>query len=221
MRVTLSTLIPLLIWMTLMETPAQSLKEVPPPTPPFVAKVPENVDWIVAPKNPLPPIPPPAVPDGIVRADRRVLKVHTTKTGKTKRDLISTADGKTTERWYVDSYYFWTPPGEEVSVSDFGGIESNPLNVDPAPPFGFPGVGWVKLENYDKAELFDKIPCYHYTTEGIEAWIDIQTRLPVAYKSGADFYQFKFNAPPDRPLTLPPAYEKVWKAVQDLLERRK
>ena len=191
-------------------TRALDLKDIPPPTPPFVVPVPENADWIVTVQYPPEPPPPPDAPP---HHDWRFVEVHSTKTGKIKRDLTLSREGIKSELWFMDSALLWTTPQGNVAVSTMAGApapDPEHINVNPSVPSGFPGVGWLRPEYYDKVVLFEKRPCYHYAKGDTEAWIDVETLFPMAYKNRNDLYKFKFNAPPTEPLTMPPAYQKVW-----------
>ena len=197
---------------------AQDAKDVPPPVPPLVAPVAENMDWIVTAKYPQKPA---AVPATSPRADWRIAEVHSTKTGKLKRDLIKLMDGTTKENWFIDSLVLWKTNQGEVSVSDMSGAPERADDGDsPSIPSGFPGVGWVKMENYTGVVSFEKQLCYHYAGGSMEAWIGVQSHLPVAYKSTNGLFQFKFNDAPTGMLELPPDYKNAWDISQKLLGHR-
>lgn len=188
---------------------AQDLKDLPPPSAPFVAPVPENADWVVTLQRPKVPPKADGSPAAPAPADRRIIEVQTTKTGKFRRDRITSADGVTEERWFVDMLLLWPTTGGEVAATDLSGIPFDAEDPNPSVPRGFPGVGWPRIEFYDKPVLFEKRPSYHYVHEATEAWIDAETRLPLAYKSANATFQFRFNPPPTAPLTPPDAYQKT------------
>jgi hypothetical protein len=196
-----------------------SAQDVPPPTPPLVAPVPKDADWIVTVQYSSSPSA--AAPDLAGRVDRRISEVHSTKTDKFKRDIITYMNGTTEERWFIGSMYLWTPPHGDVSVYDLSNTPTNPLDTSPSVSSGFPGVGWIGLNHYDHVEIFDNASCYHYqdASSGIEAWINARTKLPLGYKSADAIYHFKFNPPPES-LTLPPAYAKAWAACEKILDSR-
>jgi len=187
---------------------AQDLKDIPPPTPPLVAPVPENADWVVTLLRPKAAPKTDGSPAATAPADRRIIEVRSTKTGRYKRDRISTADGVTEERWFVDMLLLWPTATGEVAVTDLSGIPFTAEDSNPSVPQGFPGVAWLRPEYFDKVVLFEKRPSYHYVHGDTEAWIDVETRLPLAYKISNAAFQFKFNPPPAGPLTLPAAYQK-------------
>jgi hypothetical protein len=199
-----------------------SAQDVPPPVPPLVASVPQDADWTITVQYPSSAATAPAAaPDVSGRVDRRIREVHSTKTGKFKRDIITYISGTTEERWFIGSMYLWTPPHGDVSVYDLSNTPSNPSDMSPSVSSGFPGVEWVGLSHYDHVETFDETSCYHYkdASSGSEAWINARNKLPVAYKSGDEVYHFKFNPPPSG-LALPPAYAKAWAACEKILNSR-
>ncbi|MEO7933409.1 MAG: hypothetical protein ABIT76_09655 [Chthoniobacterales bacterium] len=189
-----------------MSIAAQSLEEIPPPAPPLVAPVPQKADWTVTVQ--LPPLLPPK--DGTTtRQDKRITKVHSNRTGKLRRDRVSAADGTTVENWYADTLLLWPSNDGEVAASDLSGIPLDTEDPSPSVPRGFPGTGWIKLEYYDKVVLVEKRPYYHYVHGNTEAWIDVETKLPLAYKFSNTPYRYTFNEPPVEPLILPLPYQKT------------
>lgn len=200
---------------------AQDSKQIPPPSPPFVAAVPENADWIVTLQYPGAPQAS-ASPGSSVSSPRRTTAVHSTKTGNLKHDRITATDGSSEDHWYSGSLYLWPSSSGQVIVFDTRDNPRDAGDTSPSVASGFPGVGWVQLSCYDKVEPIKERPCYHYIMKGgaVEAWIDVETRFPLAYKCGDVIYQFKFNAPPTAPLTLPPAYQKALDYCQKELDHR-
>jgi hypothetical protein len=211
------TLFALLACFAIFEGAAKDLSDIPPPTPPFVAPVPENADWVLTVKYPAKPA---AAPDAPALPDLRVTEVHSMKTGDIKHDELTSADGKKRDNWYVGTLYLWAVPQGDVLAADLSGTPANPMDSSPSVSNGFPGVGWVSLNNYDKVVFWEKRPCYHYATEGLQAWVDVETLLPVAYIAGNATYVFKFNAPPTQPLVLPPSFQKTLDAAKQVSSRR-
>lgn len=200
-------------------SPAQDLANIPPPKPPLVTPVPENAEWTVAVEYPKDPKPLPEAPK---RSDWRPVEVQSTKVGKIKRDLITTRDGLKRENWFVDAMLFWRNPQGEVSVSDMRSAEAgDPMEDSPSVPVGFPGVGWLKLDNYVDVVMFEKRPCYHYVKDEAEAWIDVATRLPAGYKRGKIIYRFSFGPTPSGPLVMPAEYQTALDTVRRMYGTRK
>lgn len=140
-----------------------------------------------------------------------------------KRDIIKSMDGTSKEHWFIESLLLWPNLQGEVSVSDMAGAgEARPADDDsPSVPSGFPGVGWINLNGFKDVVIFEKQPCYHYAAGNMEAWINMKTQLPVAYKSAGALYKFIFNDQPANPLVLPPAYQKAWDVTQKVMSNRK
>ena len=198
---------------------AQAADEIPPPKPPFVKAVPENAQWTVTADFKAEPKPSPDAPK---HHDWRCAEVQTTKVGKVKRDLITTRDGLKQEHWFVDGMLYWTNAQGEVSVTDMRAAEaSDPEEDSPSIPSGFPGVGWLKLENYAGVEVFEKQRCYHFAKDGAEAWIDVETKLPVGYRRGKVLYRFTFAEVPSGPLAMPPAYQTALDTMRRMYGIRK
>jgi hypothetical protein len=201
---------------------AQTLnfKEIPPPTAPFVAVFPENGDWLVSTKLTALPAPAPDQPVIPGKVDRRIASIHVVKTGKTRFEQKIYGSHEMSERWYVDSYCLYALPGQPVRAVDLSNMtdgEGRPVAAVTA----FYGVEWVTSQYYDKVEPKEKIPCYHYVFGVREAWIAVQTRLPVAYKDAAGLlYTYTFNSPPENPMTLPEAYAKAWQELQQWIKAR-
>jgi len=200
---------------------AQEAKKAEPPSMPLVAKVPETVEWTITPQYAEVTAAAPGATSAPVPR-YRVTQVRTTKTGQLKRDQVTMGDGSVTEQWYSDAMFFSTSPDGEVIIDEIAQIL--PLDVDsPSPQVatGFPGVKWLKLENFAGVDVVDKRPSYHFAKEAIEAWIDVETRLPVMYRSGGVTYRFKFSQTSPPPLTVSDKYQAAIDTAQKLIDRRK
>ena len=203
---------------------AYSAKDASGPTPPFVAPVPASADWTITAKYPPPP--PDAPPKGDKAPDPRIAEVHTTKTGEIRHDHVVLVDGNESDQWYVSGFLLTMPPGStEVAVYDLSNDPPpDPRDGNPTLAKGFPGVGWVKFDAYDQTVPYEKHTCYHYLAGEIgsgEAWIDTETKLPVAYKAGDAVYKYRFNEPPTGPLVLPAVYREAMERAQKMIEHRR
>jgi hypothetical protein len=197
---------------------AQNVQDIPPPKPPLVTAVPDKAEWTIKVEFPDAPKLPPDAPKP---RDWRYVEVQTTKVGAVKRDLITTREGLKQERWFVDSMLFWTDPKGEVSVSDMRAAEAaDPDEDSPSVPSGFPGVGWLKLENYKDVVVFEKRLSYHYAKDEADAWIDVETKLPLAYKRGKILYRYSFAPSPSASLVMPPAYQTALDTVRRMIRTR-
>ena len=207
---------------------AQILDE-PKPTAPYVAPVPENVQWTITIKS----------TEGAAAnqegSKHRLTQINSTKTGQLKRDVRVYEDGKSEERWFsgpliivpsADGQTARCIDFEEANRSEYGEA-GNPI----ASP-GFPGVGWVKLEYFDKVVTFNQIRCFHYVLskrhnnpadEGkfSEAWIDVRNGFPVAYRAAGSLYLYRFEGNPIAPLVLPDSLGRSVKFAQRISDRRR
>ncbi len=198
--------------------PAQNPTDIAPPKPPLVAAVPESFDWTITAKTTTPP----PSPEAAKHAALRITEVHTTKTGKIRRDDISFNNGTRSTHWIVEQYLFWTSVQGEVCVSDLHGAPGlTPEDPDPTLPNCIPGVRWLQPTYFDKVIVVDKRPCYHYLHNEVEAWLDAETQFPVAYKNGDTVYTYKYGVVPAEPLTLPPDYQRAWTKIQQALNLRR
>ena len=130
-------------------TTPENTKPVPTatPAPPLVAPVPVNADWTLTMKYPGPK----------AKAAGRLTEVHTTKTGKTRRDRIAYAGKGTEEHWYVNTLALWGNAQGEVSAHDLSSVPySESADLEPSIATGFPGVRWVKLDYFDKLLAYEK-----------------------------------------------------------------
>ena len=194
----------------------QDAAEIPPPKPPFVAPVPANADWTVT----LQYLAAPPAAGG--KTDGRMTEVHSTKVGNIKRDRISYTGKPPEEHWFANTLSLQTDAKGEVSVQDLGSMPASD-NGDPNPSVavGYPGVKWLAANCYDKVVTLEKHQYYHFVREKLEAWIDVETHLPLAYRTDNMVFRFKFNAPPDAPLVMPPEYQKAYEFCQGAIDRRK
>ncbi len=190
---------------------AQESKQIPPPTPPLVAAVPTNGDWTVS-----------AQSSAGTGPKWQIAQVRTTKTGKIRREKITVGDGSVSERWCTDTMFFWTSPEGDVIVNDLReAMPTEPDDPSPSVLSGFPGVKWIKLDNYAGVAVIDKRPCYHFKKDNIEAWIDVETKFPVMYRSRDTTYQFKFNETPVQSLTISKEHQDALDFVQKAMDHRR
>jgi hypothetical protein len=238
-------LILLLLLTTLSVTPllAQIKAAYPPPTPPLVAPVPDNAQWTLAiGSGKETPAPTAAPGDSQVQAPAKdVHEVHVTKTGKLKRDIISSGGG-TVEVWYADGMFLAGDSNRRIMVVDYKSIDAQLGSAlgDPLRSTGYTGLNWLDLKYYDQVVSYHGRTCYHYAiktqvrtpfgdapqtpvTVGAEAWIEVGTGLPVAYTApDGQVYTYHFLAPPTSPLVLPPAFQAAladYEKWQDKMKR--
>lgn len=187
---------------------------IPRPTAPFVAAVPARCAWTVTVQNKTLPAPPPGAAP---RPDNRVSEVRSTQVDGVRRDVVVFGDTGTNEYWFLPGVRFWTTLQHEVAATQTAAPD--PLDSFPSASKGFPGVQWASLASYDQPVRFEKVVCYHYTAAGDhEAWIDVETRMPVAYKGPDATYRFTFGAAPDA-LTPPAPYQEAMEKYRQIMSR--
>lgn len=194
---------------------AQKPDNVPPPKPPFVRPPPSQSAWTIK----------------VTRAaqtedsqdaqpakkQRVVVAIASTRYGESKRDVVNYSDGSKVEYWFVGGYGFWPYPGSSrvgVSASDLEDMTTN----EPATSPGFPGLYWLSAESYQGVAKIGDVTCRHYLKGGEgdswEAWIGLESGLPVAAKFGSVGHTYAFTTPPAVPLQMPAAYAQALEAVK-------
>lgn len=195
----------------------RAAEDVPPPKPPLLASTPDPGDWTLVIKNPGLPAPESGVAP---KPDLRIVEVHSTQRDKLKRDILTYANGTSEERWFVAGLLLWKSASGEVVAHDM--TDSGPGSVGtsiPSVPSGFVGLDWLSLSNYKGAVTWEKRNCYHFSAKGMDAWIDVETKFPVALKVGDYVFQYTFNAPPAAPLNFPTEFQATWDLYQSRINK--
>ncbi len=206
---------------------AQEATEVMP-EPPFVAPMPERLKYTVTIKTSVEEsnsaaataAPTPAV------SGWTAVKLESTKTGAYRHDVETFQNGQTRECWFVGE--FMLEPGDDhksVSIVNYKNVQGAlALNSGNLPPTaGWDVFSWVQLAHYKGRINVGKEPCFHYALNANikgspEAWISIQTKMPVLYRLRNQTFYFQYSAPPVADLQLLPEYEKLWKQYQQVAE---
>jgi hypothetical protein len=191
---------------------AQSQDPVPgPPTPPFVAPMPDNSTWSIkvtsqASSAKLPP------------GARLVSQLIATKSG-TAREIVSVwTDGSRSQLWFWQGYRLEEGPGSKaVLVTKLpGGHDWQ--NAD------FLDLNWLGISNYVGLEDQNGHECYLFKTEiklerfsvYYAADIDTKTKRPVRWSVGPNHFElvdFEQRKTPE-PLVLPEAFADQLKAYR-------
>jgi hypothetical protein len=221
----------LLAWLSL--AAAQNNVVYPPPTPPLVAPVPENAEWVLTVSERTNQAVKPAAAPQAGAKNVNLKEIHITKMGKVKRDVLTYSNGTSFESWYADGAFLSPGPNGGFNAIQDGVLAEaygNELG-NPQQSAGFTGLDWLNLKYYDHVILYQGQLCYHYVIKvtspainrdmptdtpipppplSAEAWINAKTGQPVAY-IGADgkLYTYSFLDAPTAPLILPPAYQTV------------
>lgn len=205
--------------------PAQEAK-VEPPSAPFIAKPPEFGSWtiqIIGTKA--------ANQEGSSKEAVPNEKIHCVKTKEIKRDSFLSRDGKQREIWYFGKFALTKyEHSEKVGLEDAAGFsrQRGSKTGSLIHGAGFPGFGWLDLRYYKDVVKAGTRLCYHFqippepntaaaeggnagvpADTGIEAWIDVATKYPVAIKAEGVVYAYEFQPPPAGMLQLPPEYAEA------------
>jgi hypothetical protein len=177
----------------------------PQPRPPFLASVPRNIHWIVSfsyisqGKNaatdlPLPP------PEGYP------VSIETTKVGKARHVLVKFADGSSHQYDFIAGWCLLEGPKgwELVNV----GTDFLPyMFFDP----GFLFTQCVSAGAYKDYTKYQGVPAFHYLDDSTEAWIAVDTMLPLAAQQ-LNFVKVSYHylaTPDSSAIVLTPEEQKL------------
>ena len=182
------------------------------PSPPWVATPPDSAQWRITVKPAKDDASPTPKPDP--KNSRQLKQVLCEKQGSVKRDIRIYSDGSTEEYWYTDGLELRPAmPGSThimISSASSGPNTDFEKMVDPVSSPGFAGVGWIKAADYRDTIQYMGVKCDHFARdkEGWEAWIDADTKLPVAFKAEDALYVYSFEQP--TAFAMPSAYQHVY-----------
>jgi len=146
------------------------------------------------------------------------LEVAMTKTGKIMLREVRTQGGQVVPTWCVGGF----------QITLFGNSSiiraKNPDPTIPTPDYedysdsDFLGFDWITLAKYTGIKEFGGRKCIVFQENdagGIRsAYIDLETRLPVALIAGGGTRTYVFKTPPTSELTLPPPVVQLLKNRQ-------
>jgi hypothetical protein len=192
----------------------------------------ENASWSVVVTQTAAPAPPPlSTPAAVANAPvvRKVKSVEVTQVDAVKRIHILWSDNKETEKWALAAYpvlFEEDPRNGAITPVPYSSLQMRQTNFDLSyDSFSFDWLTPETLQEKDPVSYLGK-KCYHYKgtvlfpeisgTPGVEpihykreAWIDIQTLLPVALDSDTSHSVFTFSdKPPTGPLPLPSNFKQ-------------
>ena len=199
---------------------AQSAEATPMPIPkaPWLAPIPDNAHWTISITYTAPGIMANS-PQNKVPASQAGFSVSldVIKTGSLKQVTVSLAGGGV-QQFDQRGVYFAVRAPEGLRLV-------SPSNLFPPYRYYSPGfhfVDWVQESAFKDVAKYKTILCFHYA-EVIEnepgqggsvrpadpnnikeAWIDVGSMAPVAYKEHALTAEFSFQQPPASPLSFPP-----------------
>jgi hypothetical protein len=207
---------------------APDLGAIPPPSAPYVAVPPDFAEWSVsvtpqAKSKPAETSSPEAVKSVPASGPGGVTAIKSTKTGKIKRDVLEYKGRPSQEYWFAGDYIVTLRSNRK----DYAIVDASIMNPGPeikgiyrelgkrvlSP--GFPGCDWIDKKHYQGVVLFEKTrPSYYYALKGAapdtgeqivaaEAWIDVETKLPLRYSSEGIDFTYRFGERPASMLELP------------------
>jgi hypothetical protein len=159
----------------------------------LLADMPASGRWTVkvtqakkAPENPM-------GTDGVPL--RFVKELRFTKSGTTITLKKLWSDGTNEESWVVKGCLMDIPPNWPfVRMGSMGMMAAIHANGDLPSGKGFSGFEWLNQKTFkDVVSLKDKKCNYYQSDDGIrEAWIDVDSKLPVARKTEDALYEYEF-----------------------------
>jgi len=188
-------------------------EEIPPPRAPFVAPIPGFADWSI---RAVPPAAQGQDKGPSLINERTPVVTQTTRTQSIRHRVVTYGDGSKLETWQSGTAMMSDLDASQVAVADMTQVQSFDLATQDI----FQETAWVNIQNYQGIAILDKAKYYHYASGDQEAWIDIATKLPVAYKKDGLLYRFQFNTPPTALLVLPERYQEAMAKYIRMMDRR-
>ena len=185
--------------------------DVPPPSPPYVLAIPAQTQWVMHITPPAGQVAPDASGKSKLAPEPQVVAI--TKLGDTLRAIIVYTDKSRREFWQVPGSTILQDGGTPRVIYNTGGYPPYPY----APGHDFFGCEWIKPENFHDVVKRGGVTCYHYQAEAAmqvppdvlrahpelaklklhrEAWINAETRLPVAVSGETGTIEYTFSDPP-------------------------
>ena len=211
--------------------PGRMVAQAPPPVPqpPLVLPMPENVHVEISVQETKKTGAAAAVPAPADSAKT----IDITKTGVTRKIVVTTRQGIAREYWIVEGFIFtMSPDGKQVNRDVYSQMFPAYLRADNR---AFYGVEGVSMEQYQGAMPFNGTPCYYYTkvspakpagqgqapdihdvrdpvftpfSGGTKVWIDVKTNMPAAALLPEGLCTYTFLPTPVQPLAPPPDIAK-------------
>jgi len=216
------------LWHVRASFAAPDLGAIPPPSAPYVASPPDFAEWtiVATPRVKEESSGPASTEAGkspSASGPGGVTAIKSTKTGKIKRDVLTYKGRQSQEFWFAGDYIITLRSNrKDYAVVDAAIMSPGPeikgiyreLGKRVLSP-GFPGCDWVDKKHYQGVVLFEKSrPSYYYALKGpapetgepivaAEAWIDVETKLPLRYSSEGVDFTYRFGERPATKLELP------------------
>lgn len=161
----------------------------------------------------------------------------TTKTGNIVHEQATDLQGRITDTWHTGPTQYRKPAGETVWYQPVAPSDGQGGSSDyaPIPPNGYRQWDWVGEGSYALTLPFENVPCLVFVPGGrktvgeddekkaaakisampVVAYVNAETRLPVALRMGNVISRLTFQPPPSSLQSLPPdLLEQLRKAEQ-------
>jgi hypothetical protein len=195
------------------------------PVAPYLAPLPSSGHWTITLKHysargldaaAVPPTPP---------GSGEPVSIDTIQDGGILRMTLTFADSPTIQIDRKGDYYIrQTSTGVQLFGTGDGPLSFFALD-------GFLFAEWVRqqgLAAFQKVVQYEGVKCFYYKnstpetekdpTNGQEAWIDVQTMLPVAARDDGIEADFQFHNPPTSPLQLSPEEARLIQSREKALQ---
>lgn len=171
------------------------------PTPPLVAAPAEYAHWRItaAPaKHPASATP--------LAPKTELQEIEVRKGPSTACMIQRWSNGKSSEAWIAEGYHLSRYPAlPDIYVTALA-LRPAGLNDGMADFHAvFPGFVWLDEKFFAGTEKKEGRTCHHYVDgeNAREAWIDAESRLPVAFRRENTIFVYSFLPRPSQPPTLP------------------
>jgi hypothetical protein len=251
MKTRLPFLLPCVLSLVVAHAFSQQADDAPQaPAGPLLRSAPDFSEWTVtchytdeqSPKAGEAPTPIPASMGGLLKRTRTET---ITKTGDIMRVVTVDIAGNSSEKWYDKGAQYTKPPGstEWFSASNNEPADTkNAYFTQPLPASGFRDMEWINDQSYAGVIQLGEYQCLVFTPGGLHAddtkdaakqrtalaakskvaYIDANSRLPIALRLPGEVRQFQFSDPPPSvalalPADLAAELQKSEAAVAKLL----
>ena len=224
-------------------SPGKGARKPELPVGPLLRDAPSFSEWVMTYAYPKEAAKPAATAADKARqaalSSSRPSKVTTTKTGVVVHETVLFLDNSSTEKWFEGNiqYYQNANAGIWFEASPF--VRGGDSHYAPLPANGFRDLDWINAANYVCSLPYNGGSCLLFVPGGYRqvdlsdpnklptvlaaqakvAYIDVDTRMPVALREGLVTRMYQFNPVPTGMQTLPADLSKS--IVQGNEQRRR
>jgi hypothetical protein len=168
------------------------------------------------------PVPPPPLPPGNFSI-RPIRSLTITWTKPLWHSVAIDTAGVRTEQWCDGTIRLFTENGSSPAFSTQTlGSSALAAKLFDFSSQKFPDMNWISPSTFAGTASVNGRSCIVFQQSGMQAWVDLQTRVPVQWKRGDETRVFQQLSSPGAPLTLPPDFGKIFAAIRhdyELLNR--